>query len=652
MIVGGKGGVGKTTIAIALAKAAAGRVLLLSTDPARALGPALGEPVGPHATELLSIPGVFAQQLDAAVERDAFLARWRETLVTVIDRGTYLDREDIVGFIDAVLPGTDEAMALLSLADLAASSEWDRVIIDTAPTGHTLRLLALPQTFRLVVDLLELMQEKHRFMVRALTHRYRADAVDAMLAELRHRVDSLRALLTDPSSTRLVLVARAEPIVVAETSRYAAALPALGLTPGALVVNAVSADSDPSALASLASLLPGIPHVSLARWPESRKRPESREWPESRQRPESRKLPESRESPESRKLPESRESPESRKRPESREWSESRKRPEFGARPPVQGDEARSAEEVVAGDDETPAWLLRRLHGDAARTAEDALRPLTIVGGKGGVGKTTVACALAIEAARDEQLVLVVSTDPAPSIADALELDVGDETVAIAPGLWARQANATAAFAEMQKAYRQRVDAVFDRLIGAGFDAVHDRKILQDLLALAPPGIDELYALATIGETLAAGQFDTIIVDPAPTGHLLRLLETPALALDWSHRIMRLALKYKEIGSFTETMGDILTFAQRTRAVRDLLADPARSTVILVTLDEPLVRSETERLTVAVATLGLTVGAVIWNRSNLPLSAGGAVPQFAAPEESPSPRGLEALRQWYRQWRG
>jgi arsenite-transporting ATPase len=598
IIVGGKGGVGKTTIAIALAKAATGRVLLLSTDPARALGPALGEPVGPHPTELRSIPGVFAQQLDAAVERDAFLARWRETLVTVIDRGTYLDREDIVGFIDAVLPGTDEAMALLSLADLAASSEWDRVIIDTAPTGHTLRLLALPQTFRLVVDLLELMQEKHRFMVRALTHRYRADAVDAMLTELRQRVDALRALLTDPGSTRLVLVARAEPLVVAETERYAAALPALGLTAGALVVNAVSDDADPSSLASLASLLPGALHVAIPHFT----------------------------------IPH-------------------RGRPATVPRRVVQGDEARSAEEVVAPDDEDPAWLRRRLHSDEVRTAEDALRPLTIVGGKGGVGKTTVACALAIEAARDEQLVLVVSTDPAPSIADALGLDVGDETVAIAPGLWARQANATAAFAEMQKAYRQRVDAVFDRLIGAGFDAVHDRKILQDLLALAPPGIDELYALATIGETLAAGQFDTIIVDPAPTGHLLRLLETPALALDWSHRIMRLALKYKEIASFTETMGDILTFAQRTRAVRDLLADPARSTVILVTLDEPLVRSETERLTVAVATLGLTVGAVIWNRSNLPLSAGGAVPQFAAPEESPSPRGLAALRQWYSRWR-
>jgi len=181
--------------------------------------------------------------------------------------------------------------------------------------------------------------------------------------------------------------------------------------------------------------------------------------------------------------------------------------------------------------------------------------------------------------------------------------------------------------------------------------AAHDRRILQELLALAPPGIDELYALALIGETLSEGRFSTVIIDPAPTGHLLRLLETPAVALDWSHRIMRLALKYKEVASFTDTMGDILTFAQRTRAVRDLLADPARATVILVTLDEPMVRSETERLAAAVTELGLSVSAVIWNRSDVPLSAGGSIPQFAAPEESPSPSGLPALRSWYSRWR-
>src|SRR5688572_33288342 len=93
------------------------------------------------------VPGsaaLSAMQLDAKAARDAFLDRWRATLITIIDRGTYLDDEDITGLIDAALPGADEAMALLSLAELATEGGWDRVVIDTAPTGHTLRLLALP----------------------------------------------------------------------------------------------------------------------------------------------------------------------------------------------------------------------------------------------------------------------------------------------------------------------------------------------------------------------------------------------------------------------------------------------------------------------------------------------------------------------------
>jgi arsenite-transporting ATPase len=280
-----------------------------------------------------------------------------------------------------------------------------------------------------------------------------------------------------------------------------------------------------------------------------------------------------------------------------------------------------------------------------------AIKTLTIVGGKGGVGKTTVACALGVESADAGIPTLIVSTDPAPSVADALGVAVGDTEVPVLPALWARQVDAPAAFASMERRYRERIDEVFDRL---GFDAAHDRRILRDLLSLAPPGIDELYALATLGETLAEGRFRTIVVDPAPTGHLLRLLETPAVALDWSHRIMRLMLKYKEIAALGDAAADVLAFAKRTRAVRDLLSDATRTGLVLVALDEPVVRREAASLATAVTALGMTVGAVIWNRvattAIAPLSTPGPVAQFAAPSESPSPRGVAAIRRWRDRW--
>ena len=149
---------------------------------------------------------------------------------------------------------------------------------------------------------------------------------------------------------------------------------------------------------------------------------------------------------------------------------------------------------------------------------------------------------------------------------------------------------------------------------GRGIDATHDRAILRQLLALAPPGIDELYALASLGEALAEGRFERIIVDPAPTGHLLRLVEMPALALEWSHRLMRLMLKYKDVAGLGDAAEELLGFSRRTRALEALLSDPLRAGVVLVTLDEPLVRAESLRLAAALAGTHVAVVGVVRNR--------------------------------------
>lgn len=568
----GKGGVGKTTCAVELARAFARRserTLLISTDPAAALADVLGAPIGTDATPVPDAGPLDARQLDAAKLRDAFLGRWRSVIADIVDRGTYLDRDDVDGLVDAALPGVDEIFALLALADILADADagYRRIVVDTAPTGHTLRLLALPETFRALVAMLDRMQEKHRFMVRALTHRYRRDAADDFLDDMRRRIDRLRAVLADGESLAAIVVTRVEPLVEAESRRYVEQLRALNVRIAAVIVNAAPRGSE------VYRLLDALPHVWIPR----------------------------------------------------REIATTR---------------ARHPDDTVAFP---------------------TLRTLTIVGGKGGVGKSTVATALAIRAAdAGDGLVLLVSTDPAPSIADALgepdapwaRVDVEHKPPGI-PGLVVRQMDASAAFSRVRDEYQERIDALFGALVSRGVDVAQDREILRDLLSLAPPGIDELFALSLLGDTLAEQRFARIVVDPAPTGHLLRLLDMPAIALDWTHRLMRMMLKYRDVVALGDTAQQLLDFAKRTRTL-DALLHSASASLVLVALDEPVVRTETERLTRAASDRGIDVSAVIWNRVTTPpqpLPAAGIGRQFFADETRPAPIGSEAIREWSRSWR-
>jgi arsenite-transporting ATPase len=602
ILVAGKGGVGKTTCATALAARAATRghqTLLLSTDPARTLGAALGAAVGPSPGPVAGRDHLFAMQLDAAHERDTFLRRWRDVVVAILDRGTYLSADDVAGFVDDALPGADEAMAVLALLDLERDSRWERIVVDTAPTGHTLRLLALPETFRALVALLDTMQEKHRFMVQVLARRYRSDAADAFLVEMRDRVDQLQAALTDSRRTAVALVARPEPMVIAETARYAHALDTLSIRIGAVIVNAVPRRLSRAAkqtVAELAAVAPGVPRLTVP----------------------------------------------------------------MLSRSPNGFDEIvamfQDPDIAVAPVDVDAASTVAERRGAVHPVVASLVRPLTIVAGKGGVGKTTAACALGVSIARPNAPVLVVSSDPAPSVADALGQPVPDEDVDVegAPGCRARQMDATKAFERFRVSYTERVDAVFDRLMGGALHLAQDRAIVRDLLALAPPGIDELYALVTLGELIADGRYAAIIVDPAPTGHLLRLLEMPALALSWTHRLMRLMLEYKEVSGLGDAAQDLLDFARRTRSLRELMQDAGRATVLVVANDEPLVRDETARLIAACRERGVDVGALVWNRvaaAVTPLSGPAAPRQFLASAVTPAPRGAPALRSWCATWR-
>lgn len=233
-LVVGKGGVGKTTAAAALALHAsrAANATVISTDPAQALSLVLPDP--PAALHV--------ERLDATARRSAFMERWGDVIRAILDRGTYLDDADIGPLVDTALPGGDEIFAALALAELFQShlsrpAAHARLIIDTAPTGHTLRLLDLPQTFRALVQLLEAMQAKHRFMVRTLMRRYKADAADQFLSEMTALVDVLDTTFADHGRCAAVMVTNAQKLVQAETRRYLAELEQRKIRLGAVLWN-------------------------------------------------------------------------------------------------------------------------------------------------------------------------------------------------------------------------------------------------------------------------------------------------------------------------------------------------------------------------------------------------------------------------------
>lgn len=236
----GKGGVGKTTIsaATAVACAAAGsRTLLLSTDPAHSIADVLGTPVCGNPTPVGGVEGLWSAQVDTRGRFEQSWSHIRSYLVGVLSaRGmAEVQAEELV-----VLPGAEEIVALLELRRLAASGDFDAIVVDCAPTGETLRLLALPETIGFYAQrLLGAPQRVLRSIAASFTGMPGApsatvrDAIGDLLSELM----AARAVLADPAITGVRLVLTPERMVVAEARRLFTALSLHGFSVEAVTVN-------------------------------------------------------------------------------------------------------------------------------------------------------------------------------------------------------------------------------------------------------------------------------------------------------------------------------------------------------------------------------------------------------------------------------
>jgi len=578
LLFGGKGGVGKTTAAAAAALCWAGRaperkILVVSTDPAHSLADSFEQPIRDEIRAIAGVPNLFALEMDAGRRLEDFKQQHGEVLKTIADRGTYFDREDIAAFFDLSLPGLDELMAVIEVADIVREGRYDLVILDTAPTGHTLRLLALPQLMEDWIRVLDLMLEKHRYMASVITHRrYRPDETDAFLENMSADLGRLRALLGNANVAEFVPVTIPEAMSIEETARLLEALERFGLRVRTVVVNRVVTQRE-------------CPYC------QARRKGQERHLEEIKGRFSAWNL----------------------------------------VLVPLLPQEVRGQEALErytqAMLDHEPSPLPPYSHlpfscpnlGKGGGRKELALgqQQLILFGGKGGVGKTTVAAATAIHLAggRERKKILLFSTDPAHSLSDSLDQEIGNQVtpVAGAEGLFALEMEATELLEELKQEYSAEIDEVFDASLGGSFDAPFDRAVMEELISMTPPGLDELMALMKIMDFMEEGRFDCYILDLAPTGHALRFLEMPGMVRQWFITFFRLLLKYQGVVRLTQVAASLRDKSKQLRRVEQLLANAERCQFIAVTVPEAMAVLETGRFLHRLAELSIACRWVVVN---------------------------------------
>jgi arsenite-transporting ATPase len=246
-LYGGKGGVGKTTVAAAAGLRAARdgeRTLVVSTDPAHSLSDAVGTTLGDEPTAIRE--RLWGVELDPAAGVDRYRGLFEALADELGDAGIRLDEDDVAElFAVGVTPGSDELAALDALATYLDDDRWDRVILDTAPTGHTLRLLDLPAVLdRGLATALDLREQVRRKVDTARTMLFgplaasRREGPDEFV-ELRDRMERVAAVLRDPDRTDFRVVTIPETMAVRETVRLVARLREFEVPVGTLVVNKV-----------------------------------------------------------------------------------------------------------------------------------------------------------------------------------------------------------------------------------------------------------------------------------------------------------------------------------------------------------------------------------------------------------------------------
>jgi arsenite-transporting ATPase len=567
----GKGGTGKTTTSAAVAHrlASAGlRTLVVSTDPAHSLGDALGVDLGTEAASLDELvliepasqgrssvrgqvqrvaPNLDALEIDITAAAEEFKALISTQRLIDLNK---LGLADVQELLDTVPPGADEFVALSLILDLL--ERYDRVVIDTAPSGHTLRLLSFPDFLDSFLGKLLQLRGKLGVILNTVSgsvNRKQWEEAASKIGTFQQRMQQLGSLLRDEKSTEIVVVTIATELAVRESLRLIDELThKRSLSVSAVIVNMVL---QPSAKGAYIHSMQSAQQEFLERLHQR-----------------------------------------------------------LGAthgydivQVPIFDTEIRTVYGARAF-----AACLSPLWSDE----KPRLRKVVLTAAKGGCGKTTTAGAIGVHLADTGQRTIVVSTDPAHSLGDLFDVKAPsgsylNDVTLIAENLSILEVDAERALIEFRETLESLRSA---KILGLDLD-IGDLGNLFDAL---PPGIDELVALSRV-VNLISSEYDHIVIDTAPTGHTLRLLAFPDFLDGLLGRILRLKSKLDGITQFFSGLGGrsdrtepeltpaqrLSRFREQLMELRDLLHDPERSEVVLVTRPTYLNVVETERLAQALA---------------------------------------------------
>ncbi|AEI67551.1 ArsA family ATPase [Corallococcus macrosporus] len=632
---GGKGGVGKTTLAAAYAlrlseEAPKERVLLVSLDPVRSLSDLVKKKLPAKATRLVpgkGEGGVYGLEVEPAALMKPFLASYLPALAKAAAKGTHVSEDDLGKLYQQAVPGLEELVALFHVVDLLEGESFDRVVVDAAPTSHTLRLFDLPVGLRKFLGLVKAGADKVEAPAKKGKKAAAAAEAPGFLEQVGQKAEKLLALLKDPARTAFHLVALAEPVPEAQTRMLFTQLRERGLPVTEIVVNQIEDKGGCPACQGRRGLQ--APHV--------------------------------------------------------------RKFQALDKTVPVhllgrrevapRGLEGLALfAKAWAGGKETKALEFAAAEGPPALVRAPSMPPiaapplpptrLIFFVGQGGVGKSSCAAAAAVTLTEKEGPVLLISTDPAHSLSDVLQSRLTDTETQVkgTKGLYARELDIAGWFNALRKRLKEKAEKAFEGAPRSGSEVPADLLYLRNLLECAPPGIDELAALSCLTDALVQERFKRIVVDSSPVVTSVRVVELAETAKAWLGALHTVINKHRAKG-LGELADDLAGMIKHVKRFEDALASPSEARFVVVTRGEELAAARTERLVEYLKEKGLPVERVLVNRvgpkstcekcenrRKLELNAAKAIekklglPVTMAPALGRHPAGLRELKAFRTAW--